>query len=66
MSRPFTARYNGHCAADCGQPIREGDQAVYDDDQLVHHDCADDSTPQRPEQPACPNCWLIHAGECDR
>lgn len=25
-----------------------------------------EATHARPEQPACPTCWLVHAGECDR
>lgn len=62
MSRPFEARYGGRCAADCGEPIREGDEVVYEDDELVHADCA--GKPEPPAKPACPSCWTVHAGEC--
>jgi hypothetical protein len=64
MSRPFEARYGGRCAADCGEPIREGDQVVYEDDELVHADCEGKHEQQRPERPACTSCWTVHAGEC--
>ena len=64
MSRPFEARFGGRCAADCGQPIREGDTVVYEDDELIHAECEGKQEPQRPEKPACPSCWTVHAGEC--
>ncbi|QDH91801.1 hypothetical protein SEA_PHRAPPUCCINO_126 [Mycobacterium phage Phrappuccino] len=33
----FTARYGGPCAADCGQDIEVGDDACYNEDDLVVH-----------------------------
>lgn len=63
MSRPFEARFGGRCAAECGEPIHEGDQVVYEDDELVHVDCVGKPEPP-PSRPACPSCWTVHAGEC--
>lgn len=40
MSRPFVARYDGWCAASCGDPILEGDEVIYEDDELVHVECS--------------------------
>lgn len=64
MSRPFEARYAGTCAS-CDERFAVGDAVRFEDDQLVHDTCTE-TTPQRPERPACPTCWLVHAGECDR
>lgn len=68
MSRPFEARYGGRCAADCGGPIREGDQVVFVDDELVHTACVeamdDERSHRRPDPVVCPSCWIAHAGEC--
>lgn len=68
MSLAFAARYPGKCAA--GDSINIGDNVQYDnDDELIHHDCigappADENTPQRNER-MCPDCNMVHAGECD-
>lgn len=61
MSRPFAARYRGECAS-CGWEIDPGQPVRYDGDDLVHDDCDGDAEPA--EQPACPSCWTVHAGEC--
>lgn len=59
----FEARYGGRCAADCGDPIRPGDDVQYIADELVHAECAP-TAPPRPERAPCPTCYLVHAGEC--
>lgn len=65
----FEARYGGRCAADCGDPIRPGDDVQYVADELVHAECAPQITDReparlRPEPAACPSCHLVHAGDC--
>ncbi len=42
MSRPFIAAFHGTCAA-CGEPIDPGDEVLYEDDDLIHEDCAIDA-----------------------
>jgi hypothetical protein len=64
--RAFAARFSGPCAADCGEPIRAGDEITIrpDDGQWQHATCADNPpTPHREPDP-CPSCWTVHAGEC--
>lgn len=61
----FEARYQGRCGS-CPNSIQLGDQVTYDcDDELVHEDCLRAWRDPR-HQIACPTCWLIHPGECDR
>lgn len=65
ISRPFTAKYGGRCAALCGEPIEEGQLVHYVGEYLEHVDCDGDvGTPERPQGPPCASCWMIHAGEC--
>jgi hypothetical protein len=40
-SRVFTAQYHGRCGI-CDEAIEEGDEACYEDDQVVHAHCASD------------------------
>lgn len=70
-SRPFIAQHRGRCAADCGEPIREGDWAEYVSGELMHEDCADDGPSDQAVERSlsrqaglCPRCGLVHAGEC--
>jgi hypothetical protein len=51
----FQARYVGHCAAECGNPIVPGDMVRYDDDQIVHDSCV--PRVERPKE-ICPKCWM--------
>ena len=63
--RAFTAKFEGHCL-DCDGRINVGDQVQYDEDAVVHVDCdpiPDIDAPRRTER-QCPQCWLVHAGEC--
>lgn len=64
-SFPFTARYNGACAAECGHRIHEGDMVQYVDGQLVHVGCIPDEQGLSP-RPVCPNCHTTIAlnGAC--
>lgn len=39
MSRPFEARYDGWCGS-CLERILEGDEVIYEDDEVVHLGCA--------------------------
>jgi hypothetical protein len=41
MARVFEAQYFGTCGA-CLEPIKPGDDVTYEDDELVHDDCAND------------------------
>lgn len=41
MAKTFTAKYEGHCY-NCGDPIEPGDDVTYDDDEIVHAECAED------------------------
>lgn len=60
----FYARYFGTCAEpNCGQKIVPGEAVTYVDDELVHEECPE-KLPERPERPPCPDCFLVHAGEC--
>lgn len=52
----FTARYDGTCAAECGDRIHPGDYVRYVDDQLVHVGCfPKDDEPEA--RLTCPNCF---------
>lgn len=59
MSAIFPAKYPGQCAA-CDDRIKEGDQIMYDEDQLIHAQCQ----PVDDAGKVCPECWLAHAGDC--
>jgi hypothetical protein len=66
-SRPFVAQFHGHCAGDCGDPIRIGDEVRYLADELMHDECAGQIAARpaaRPEPAPCPRCWTVHAGDC--
>lgn len=60
----FTARFRGRCGA-CAEAIEPGQEIDYLDDYTVHADC-DEAAPDEPARTACPTCWLVHRGECDR
>jgi hypothetical protein len=62
----FEAKYSGRCAAEScnygdGQ-IREGDDVEYQDDELMHRECA--ASTRRGEPPLCKSCFTHHRGEC--
>lgn len=40
-TRTFQARYRGRCLA-CDDQIEPGDDVCYDEDDLVHAECADE------------------------
>lgn len=68
-SRPFAAQYGGACAADCGDPIKPGDEVRYLADELMHDECASDAdgrivAAERAEPTVCRDRWTVHAGEC--
>ncbi len=65
-SRPFRARRNDVCAAECGFRIHEGDMAQYVEGQLVHHGCIPDDKPEPDPRPTCPICFTEIAlnGSC--
>lgn len=61
--RTFLARYAGTCK-DCEDHISVDDEIGYNDDGLiVCADCLLD-TCKEPDLKACPECNLVHAGEC--
>lgn len=37
----FIAKFDSDCAADCGEPLEEGDQASWMDGQAAHRACVD-------------------------
>lgn len=57
-SFPFTARFDGACAADCGNRIHPGDTVQYVDGQLVHHGCIPTEQPEPEPRPVCPSCFM--------
>jgi hypothetical protein len=61
----FSAKYAGWCEhSDCSygdNRIRPGDTVEYLDNDLMHTECA---AHMRRRPPTCPDCNLIHAGEC--
>jgi len=69
VSRTFTARYPGRCAA-CDDPIEPGEALRYDpDEQVVHADC-DRPTPataatRRVPAAVCPTCHLTRPCDCE-
>lgn len=42
--------------AECGKAIRAGETVAWEDDELIHVEC--------PVDPPCPECFLVHAGDC--
>lgn len=63
-SRPFTARFPGICET-CGDGFEQGEQVMYDGDDLVHADPDDCIAPitSRTEV-SCKRCFVTHAGDC--
>lgn len=67
MNLAFPARYDGVCAADCGTRIHPGDPVRYEDDELVHDECAPKPDPLeiQPGEVVCGVCWLVKPCRCD-
>lgn len=67
MSASFRAKFDGVCAADCDSRIHPGDLVRYEDDRLVHAECA--PKPSRlelgPREVVCGVCWLVKPCRCD-
>lgn len=63
----FPARYDGTCAASCGDRIHPGDPVRYDGDRLVHDQCAPARDPLTigPREVVCGVCWLVKPCRCD-
>lgn len=64
----FPARYDGWCSR-CKTAITIGDTLTYtDDDGAIHAHCQavepDDPLAVGKRETVCPDCYLIHAGEC--
>jgi hypothetical protein len=61
----FEASYPGKCGA-CGDRIHPGDQINYCDGATIHAFCDDRVDPDEPRRTErkCPDCFMIHAGEC--
>lgn len=57
------AKHNGPCAADCGRWIHEGDEITPHTDGWAHVTCPEMDIAGSASE-ACPDCHLIHAGEC--
>jgi len=64
----FKAKYSGRCAANCGEPIEEGDQVIHVDDEVVHVGCEDTarirSLESEKTRVVCENCWLLKPCPC--
>lgn len=62
----FRAKFDGVCAAECGNRIHPGDLVRYEDDELVHDECAPKADPFAlgPREVVCPDCWLVRPCEC--
>lgn len=62
----FTAKYDGTCAAECGERVHPGDRVKYVDDQLVHEGCVPAQVVERAPRPVCPECFTETAvnGAC--
>ena len=63
-SKPFIAKYHGHCEGDCDDSIEPGEQVSYVDDELMHVYCIPRHQVQTRVTPVCSSCYLQHAGEC--
>jgi len=63
----FEAKYGGKCGR-CGDYFPAGAPVEYVDDVLVaaDHNCepGPEETPESVRRDRCPQCYLIHAGEC--
>jgi hypothetical protein len=59
----FEARHRGTCAA-CDEAIKPGQQVRFDEDQLVHDDCAAAAPVERPVV-VCDRCWLVKPCGCE-
>lgn len=61
----FTAKYSGPCAG-CPNRIEPGQEVVRDDEGLVHADCGPsiDQLGVAPDETVCPDCFMVHSGEC--
>lgn len=55
---PFPARYDGACAADCGNRIHPRDMIQFVEGQLVHVGCIPEEQPEPEPRPVCPTCFL--------
>lgn len=62
MTYPFEARYWGQCIV-CDERIEPGDMLVYEADDAIHENCADQCAPEPVQQAARLVCWTVHAGE---
>jgi hypothetical protein len=70
-SRVFAANYRGLCAT-CDDTIYPGDDVCYQGNELVHAECRgpvdlDRPVMRRPSstpEEVCPECSMIHRGEC--
>lgn len=59
----FEARYHGTCGS-CDGPIKPGQQVRYDDNVLVHDNCTDAESNERPVV-VCGQCWLTKPCGCE-
>lgn len=61
MAVVFVARYRSTCDH-CGDHIQPGDDCTWSDDQPVHADCTDRTTPPTVwETTPCSGCWQVPA-----
>lgn len=65
MGTAFEARFPGKCA-DCLEWFPEDTRIRYNaDNKIVHEYCEDDvASMDDVAEMTCPQCHLIHAGEC--
>lgn len=62
----FRAKFDGVCAAECGNRIHPGDLVRYEDDQLVHVECVPaDPFALRAGEVVCGTCWIVKPCRCD-
>lgn len=67
----FRARYEGWCAAECGEPIEVGNDVTYVETHLVHAWCSDTAADHlrsaASERPVtiCPTCRLTKPCDCE-
>jgi len=61
----ITARYEGYCPK-CKDEIDVGDKIGYTDTFAVCEECftSRDRSQRRENTTVCPECFLIHSGEC--
>ena len=70
MSRSFAAAWPGTCA-ECDGPIEPGQSVFFTGmarrgGDLRHMVCPEGGSELKAGESACPRCWLVHGGECDR